>query len=441
MKKFVFASVFALASISFVTAPTLRAQDLTIKDPAEYNAYTMATTQVDAKQKAAALEGFLTAYPQSIVKKGVLDLLIDTYQALGDNDKELSACQRMLQLDPNNLRAIVISVSIKKAVGAKNNDAQTLDDAALLAKKGLTVPKPDGTSDADWKKLTGAAYPIFHSALAVDDIISKKDVKGGIDEYRTELMLYSADDTKSGPGLVDTLQLAEQYVKPEAKDLVLACWFYARVWNFAPAGFKAQIEKKLDYYYNKYHGGMDGLDDLKTKAAATVFPPGDLAIKPADTPAEKIHKIIATTTDLTTLALADKELVLAYGSKEDADKVWAVMKDQQTPVPGEVIEATGATIKLAVTQDAKDANTPDFIVNMKTALADKDVPAAKTEYGLSSKKQPELDATYDSYTQVPATDKVPQSVQIVLRDGAIVPVKKTAAPARKPAAGHKPAAH
>jgi hypothetical protein len=441
MKKFVFASVLALASISFVTAPTLRAQDLTIKDPAEYNAYTMATTQVDPKQKAAALESFLTAYPQSIVKKGVIDILIDTYQALGDNDKELTACQRMLQLDPNNLRAIVISVSIKKAVGAHNNDAQTLDDAALLAKKGLTVPKPDATTDPDWKKLTNAAYPVFHSALAVDDIISKKDVKGGIDEYRTELMIYAPDDTTKGPGLVDTLQLAEQYIKPEAKDLVLACWFYARVWNFAPAGFKAQIEKKLDYYYNKYHGGMDGLDDLKAKAAATVFPPGDLAIKPADTPAEKIHKIIATTTDLTTLALADKELVLAYGSKEDADKVWAVMKDQQTPVPGVVTEATGATIKLAVTQDAKDANTPDFIVNMKTALADKDVPAAKLEYGLSSKKQPELDATYDSYTQVPATDKVPQSVQIVLRDGAIVPVKKTAPPAHKPAAGHKPAAH
>ncbi len=64
MKKLVFASVMALASISLVSAPTLRAQDsITIKDPAEYNAYQMANTQTDPKAKAAALESFLQAYP------------------------------------------------------------------------------------------------------------------------------------------------------------------------------------------------------------------------------------------------------------------------------------------------------------------------------------------------------------------------------------------
>ena len=45
MKKFVFASVMAVASFSLVSAPTLRAQDtISIKDPAEFNAYQMATT-------------------------------------------------------------------------------------------------------------------------------------------------------------------------------------------------------------------------------------------------------------------------------------------------------------------------------------------------------------------------------------------------------------
>ena len=63
MKKFVFASVMALASLSLVPAHTLRAQDqstIQIKDPAEYNAYQMATTQSDPKAKAAAIEDFLT---------------------------------------------------------------------------------------------------------------------------------------------------------------------------------------------------------------------------------------------------------------------------------------------------------------------------------------------------------------------------------------------
>jgi len=96
MKKFVFASVMVLASLCLFTAPTLKAQDLSIKDPAEYNAYQNATTQSDPKAKAAALEGFLTSYPQSIVKGAVLDLLLELYSApppngLADNDKR---CRR-----------------------------------------------------------------------------------------------------------------------------------------------------------------------------------------------------------------------------------------------------------------------------------------------------------------------------------------------------------
>ena len=164
-------------------------------------------------------------------------------------------------------------------------------------------------------------------------------------------------------------------------------------------------------------------------------------ITPAKTPAEQIHDLLASTSDLNTLALGDKETVLALGSKEDADRLWVLLKDKATPAPGIVIEATASVIKLAVTKDAKDAKTPDFIVNMKKPLEEKEIPAAGFEFGLGAKGQAELDGIYDAYTQIPATDTVAQSAQIVLRDGVIVLEKKKAAPAHKPAAGHKAAAH
>jgi hypothetical protein len=145
------------------------------------------------------------------------------------------------------------------------------------------------------------------------------------------------------------------------------------------------------------------------------------------------------TIKLPQLALSDKETILALGSKDDADKIWAVMKDQATPVPGIVLEATNAVIKVAVTQDAKDAKTPDFIVNLKTPLADKDVPAAGFEFKLQPAA--ELDGTYDTYTQIPATATMAQTAQIVLRDGVVVAEKKKAAPVHKAAPAHKPAAH
>src|SRR5437870_12712306 len=40
----------------------------TIKDPAEYNAYITALNTPDPAQKAAAMEAFITQYPQSGVK-------------------------------------------------------------------------------------------------------------------------------------------------------------------------------------------------------------------------------------------------------------------------------------------------------------------------------------------------------------------------------------
>src|SRR5579871_4461249 len=345
MKKLVFAAVVALSSAGFVAGPTLHAQEggqgtISIKDPAEYNAYQMFDTQSDPKQKAAAGEAFLEKYPQSIVKKAVLTSLMNIYyQQLKDADKTLDTANKLLQIDPNNMTAILYSVLIKKGQCGQKSDPATCDDAAGLAQKGLQAPKPADTSEDDWKKMTAAAYPIFHSTIALDDAISKKDWKGAEDEYIAELNLYNDEQSKS-QGLPSSLQLAQAYSMPgAAQDLPKACYMYARVWDFAPPNFKPEIEKKLDYYYKKYHGGVDGLDNLKQQAQASKLPPDDIKSKipPAKSQAEQIHDLLASTPDWNTLALTDKETVLALGSQEDRDKLWALLKDKETGVPGDVI--------------------------------------------------------------------------------------------------------
>jgi hypothetical protein len=391
--------MMALASLGIYCAPMLRAQDstITIKDPAEYNSYNSAIGLTDPKAKASALESFLTNYPQSVVKKAVLDILIDTYYTppaqggLGDQDKALSAASRLLQVDPNYLKAILYSVFIKKNQCGKTQDVQTCDDAATLARKGLIAPKPDGVSDKDWKTQTGGSYPVFHSAIAFDDAVARKDFKGAIDEYTKELMLYTDDQTKS-VGLQDTLLLAQAYAQPDPSDtakasLVKAIWFYARVWNFVPAGYKATIEKSLDYYYKKYHGDLKGLDDIKAQAALTTFPPGTLKIEAAPTPAELAHKAVVETPNLGAMNLGDAEFVLVNGNKDDIDKVWAALKDKATPVPGTVIEASASAIKVVVTQGVKPT---DYLVKLQTPVACKDFQApsaglkAEQDYILNS---------------------------------------------------------
>jgi hypothetical protein len=443
MKKLVFASVVALASVGFFASPSLRAQDqgqISIADPAEYNAFQMFQTQTDPKAKAAAGESFLEKYPQSKAKAIVLDSLLDAYQATGDAAKVVDAAGKLQQIDPNNLKAILYSVLIKKQQCGKTSDAATCDDAAAMAKKGLQVPKPAATADDEWKKLTGAAYPIFHSAIALDDALAKKDFKGAQEEYTEELKMYTDDQSKS-QGLVDTLQLAQALSQPgSTQDLPKAVWEYARVWAYAPPAYKAQIEPKLEYYYKKYHGSLDGLDALKQQAQASTFPPGTYHIDPAKSPAEQIHDLIAATPDLNTLALADKETVLAVGSKDDADKLWALLKDKETQVPGIVISADANTIKVAVTQDAKDSKVADFIVNLKKPLTDAELKTIIPGFEFKTQPDNELVGTYDSYRQVPATDTTAQSAEIVLREGEFIAAKKKTAPVHH-APVHRPAAH
>lgn len=187
--------VLALASFGLVPAPLLRAQDTTtIQDPAEVNAYKYAYTQSDPAAKAAALESFLLAYPQSAVKSAVLDSLIDIYYGLQESDKTLGAASRQLEVDPDNMKAAFISVFILKDRCVKTGDVQSCDKAAALAQKGLVAPKPARYTDEEWKRITDTAYPLFQSAI---------DFKAGDSEPRTGSMRNPSDhaDSALSPGV------------------------------------------------------------------------------------------------------------------------------------------------------------------------------------------------------------------------------------------------
>ena len=436
MKKFLLASAVALIGLGFVSPLSLHAQGssdtVTIKDPAEYNAFNNAITQTDPKAKASACETFLSTYPQSVVKKTVLDSLEDAYSSY-DMSKALDAATRLLQLEPTNLKALYLTVAAKKQLaGAAQGaaQAQLLDDAAAAAQKGLTATAPAGISADDFKKQKDAVEPFFHSAIATDALYSKKDYAGAISEFRTELEKVAAsnpDGTKSGPALNDTLTLGQTYTKLDPPDMKNAVWFLARAESYAPANYQPVIHKQAVYWYKRFHGSPDGYDDIKALAAATVFPAGEIAIKPADTPADIANKYVADNPDFANYPLGDTEFVLANASKDNAEKVFASLKDKVIVVPGVVIAATASQIQLAVTDDAKNDKKADFTINMKEPLADADIPAVGSTAA-------NLVGTFDSYTQSPA--------QIIMRDGAIQKEEKKKAPvAHKPAAGHHPAAH
>ena len=423
MKKVALASLLAIATSTLYAAPFALAQaaasggdaqQITIKDPAEYNDYSNAISQSSPAAKASAIEAFLTKYPNSVVKEEMLEQLMAAYQATNNMDKTVDAAGRLLQTDPNNLRALAITVYIKKAQAAqKSTPAEQqplLDDAAASAQKGIAAPKPASMAQADFDKLKAATTPIFYSAIALDDQL-KKDYPGAEDAFKKELQSVPAAQTQTGPPLNDTYLLGQAYAQQTPPDLKNAVWFLTRAAQYAPPAAKDQIEKAAEYYYNKYHGGMDGFDQVKTLVTQSVLPPDSYNPTPAPpppSPADQAAKVVASTPDLKTLNLNDKEFILFNGKPEDAGKMWDTMKGQTYEIPGKVVSATADSVQLAVTDDAKASNTADFTVNMKKPLTTP--PAIGTMVNYT--------ATFDSYTQNPK--------MITLIDGTPpAPAKKT----------------
>jgi hypothetical protein len=427
MKKLAFASV-ALVGVccSSIACSPLFAQgadgqaaqgsnncsQITIKDPAEYNAYTNATSQSSPAAKADGIEAFLTQYPNSVAKGQMLEGLMGAYQATGNVPKTLDAAKRLLQVEPNNLRALTFVVYLEH-LQANGNQA-TLDDAATVAQQGLNAPKDTCMTQPDYDKLKDTATPVFYGAIAADDT-AKKDFKGEIDAYTKELQSYKDPaQTTQVPALLDTYYLGNAYLQLDPKDLKDAIWFLTRAAQFAKPPYQAQIETAAEYWYKKFHCAQNdaacnatpppGFADIQQLAAvpANVFPPSTYNITPAPpppSPADLAHQAIASTPDLNTLALSDKEFILANGTPDDAQKVWAVMNGVTAKVPGVVVSATADSVQLAVSPDSQQSNTADFTINMKTSLKTVPTAGAKVTYI----------ATFDSYTQKP--------LMIILKDG------------------------
>jgi hypothetical protein len=409
---------------------------------AEYAAYNSAIGQTTPQTKAPALEAYLTAYPQSAVKEDVLQQLMLAYSSF-DPAKTITTADRLLQVNPNNVRALTFEVYFRKASADSLTDPaakQTaLDGAADFAQKGLAATKPAAMSDADFKAVMASATPIFYSAIATA-ALNKKDTATAITNFKSELAAVPVDQTtKPGPILQDTYFLGLAYLQSTPPDLVNCAFYVARFVAFAPEPYKSQMLPTAQYCYKRFHGNADGYDQVSTAAAANLNPPSTLNITPAPKPADIVKQTIASTPDLSTLALSDKEFILANGAPEDADKVWQTVKGKSVQIPGAVvIESTPTTLKVAVSDDAVQSKTADFTFNLKPAEEPAHATAAAT--AAAKKKADEIAAattvgskvtltgTYDSFT--------PNPLMITMTDGEVV-LPKAAAPVHHHTAAHK----
>src|SRR6185312_8145249 len=174
MKKFLIAVVLISATAVAQTTPapaqgaSSPAQQKTIKDPAEYNAYITATGLTDPNQKAAALEGFVQAYPNSVVKEDALAAEMAAYQQAGNSAKSMEVAAKVLQANPNNVPACVVLVYGKRQDAVKTQNVAEANEAGDLATRCLaalqTWQMPDGMKPDDFQKQKTVFTSILNNA-------------------------------------------------------------------------------------------------------------------------------------------------------------------------------------------------------------------------------------------------------------------------------------
>ena len=352
-----------------------------IKDPAEYNAYMGAIQQNDPAAQISGLEAYLTQYPSSVMKIAALQTLMQDYQQTNNQAKTIETAQKLVAADPCNVRALALLSYIDrlKAQGGDPNAKHELTDAQKYGQNGLEClpkfTKPPGSSDADYNKMKGQMDGIFNAAIGIADL-TDKDYEAARKTLRAAE--DSSPDEQKDFSIVYPLALAYACRNPPqptvTADPLDAIWYAARASVVAPnPQYQQQIEKYAKSLYMKYHGGDDGWNDVLTQAKTSPNPPAGFAIKPAPTPAEQAHNMLAGTSP-DKMDFATWQFIFTNGSKDDQDAVWNAIKGKAVQMQGTVIHATTTEFDIAGSADDIDAKKADITLNFPEKVPLRMVP-------------------------------------------------------------------
>lgn len=395
------------------------AQKKEIKDPAEYNAYVGAVEQKDPAAKISGLEAFLTQYPNSVMKEESLEYLMIAYQQTGNAAKMLETAQKVLAVNPCNIRSLALIAYSKQAMAtAGQNAQQNFADAGQAGQKGLqclqTAVRPFDTSPADWDKLKAQTAGIFNGAAGIAAYQAK--------DYATAEKYLRAAVQNDPSNLLEIYDLALADLAAGAAENDPEGLFYiARASNLAQGAGKDQIAKFGKSRYVKYHGAEDGWSDLLAQTATVTQPPANFSITKYVPPtlAEQAAALLKSK-KVEEMSFAEWELVLSEATPEDADKVWSALKGKPLQMEAHIISIESPSkLHLAGSQDDIDAKRADIDLTMTADIPKKDMPKEDTDF--------KFQGTPVSYVAKPFV--------MTMNDGALLVAAKPKAPVH-----HKPKA-
>jgi len=342
-------------------------QKKVIQDQAEGNAYVAAINAADPAQKAQMMESFLQTYPNSVVKEDGLEFLLKTYQQLNNVVQMKSTAQRVLQVNPNNVTALVVLTYLDHAKG-QGSDADSpaaLQEGGQFGKRCVqaleTAPKPEGNTDEQWTATKNQFRVICLGAVG-DAALAAKDYPAAQQNLKAVVTAQPTDVTS-------IYHLALSYLLPKPP-VVDGLFWIAKAANSAP-----QLNTYAKNQYIRYHGGPEGFDELVATAKTSATIPEGFTVAPAPSPADQAAEMLKKNTP-DKLSFAEWQFILTSGNKEASEQVWTAIKGKPVRLGASVVEGSRDSLKLAGSVDDIEAKKSDITLTLKEPLAAARVPKA-----------------------------------------------------------------
>jgi tetratricopeptide (TPR) repeat protein len=226
--------------------------------------YSAALNTQDLEKRAAALEGFATRYPESVVRVGALEQAMKAYQQTGNGNKVVETA-RLLAMDPNWIGALGVVSSYLDRGGSKEGCADVETGLNQLP----SWPKPESMSDSEFGKRRDQMAAIFNGRRG-DCAHSAHDYPAAREAYTKA---FQIDPTN----WQNAMSLAMTDLEMTPADLN-GLWYCGKAITLA----KQQNDTSAERWaygclasYRGYHGGDDGFDQMVDETAAENAPPPD----------------------------------------------------------------------------------------------------------------------------------------------------------------------
>lgn len=256
-------------------APAAPSRTQSAAEAAERLAFKAAYDIRDPGKRAAAFEAFVERYPDSQGKIAALQQAVAAHAEAGDHAKVEEIGERILELDPGNVRVMAVVAVQKRMRAYRGEDVDNLARRVReLGEKGLEAlpnwAKPPGIDDNQFQRLREELTTIFTNAVAYGAFRAR--------DYRTARDEYLKTFEQHPDSFFDVYHLGVACLEMTPPD-PRGFWYVAKALNLAQRMNNPNAVAAILAYgkgkYERYTGSSEGWDHIVLAAAKQKQPPGN----------------------------------------------------------------------------------------------------------------------------------------------------------------------